>query len=86
MSVLGLGAFGDLDTLIQQQLSVLTGQAEDERTLLRSHPAGGLFPKNRRDQRITITLSNHELLDMGAGRMTCLVSMYDKGISGAGDA
>lgn len=61
MSVLGLGAFGDPDTLIQQQLSVLTGQAEDERTLLRRHPAGGLFPKNRRDRRVTITLSNRDL-------------------------
>lgn len=78
VSLLGLGAFGDLNTLIQQQLSVLTGQTEDERTLLRSHPAGGLFPKNRRDRSITVrralTLSNSVLTDMGAGRILDLLS------------
>lgn len=48
MSVLGLGAYADLNTLIQQQLSALAGQAKDEWTLLRGHPAGGFLPKNTR--------------------------------------
>lgn len=45
VSGLGPGAYADLNTLIQQQLSVLAGQAKDEWTLLRSHPAGGFLPK-----------------------------------------
>lgn len=49
MSVLGLVAHADLNTLIQQQLSDLAGQAEDEWALLRGHPAGGFLPTNTRD-------------------------------------
>ena len=42
VSLLGLGALCDLNTLVQQQLSVLAGEAEDEWTLL--YPAGTLLP------------------------------------------
>lgn len=47
--VLGLGAYADLNTLLQQQLSALAAQAKDEWTLLRGHPAGGFLPKDTRD-------------------------------------
>lgn len=39
VSVLGLRAFRDLHTLVQQQLPVFAGEAEDEGTLLHGHPA-----------------------------------------------
>lgn len=45
----GLGAHADLNTLLQQQLSVLATEAKDEWTLLRGHPAGGFLPKNSSD-------------------------------------
>lgn len=44
MSVLGLGAFSDLHTLVQQQLPIFAGEAEDEGTLLHGHPARSLLP------------------------------------------
>lgn len=72
MYVLGLGAFGDLNTLIQQQFSILAGQAKDERTLLSSHPAGGLLPKHKRDGRVTVTLSNQVLTDMRLDSSECM--------------
>lgn len=43
VSLLGLWALGDLNTLVQQQLSVLTGEAKDEWTLLHRDPAGSLL-------------------------------------------
>ena len=64
VSLPGLRALGDLNTLIQKQLSVLTSEAKDEGTLLHSHPAGSLLPgqedtrkgQSQPDQ----TLENHE--------------------------
>lgn len=47
MSLLGLGALCDLNTLVQQQFSVLAGEAEDERTLLHRDPAGSLLPEGK---------------------------------------
>lgn len=47
VSLLGLRALGNLSTLVQQQLSVLTGEAEDEWTLLHRDPAGSLLPEGR---------------------------------------
>lgn len=64
MSLPGLRALSDLNALVQQQLSVLTAEAKDERTLLHSHPAGSLLPgredahKGQPDQ----TLENHASL------------------------
>lgn len=45
MSLLGFRALGDLNRLVQQQLSVLTGEAEDEWTLVHRDPAGSLLPE-----------------------------------------
>lgn len=45
MSLLGFRALGDLNTLVQQQLSVLTGEAEDKGTLVHRDPAGSLLPE-----------------------------------------
>ena len=50
MSVPGLRALGDLDALVQQQLSVLAAEAEDEGTLLHRHPAGRLLPEWTQDR------------------------------------
>lgn len=50
VSVRGLRALGDLDTLVQQQVSVLTGEAEDKWTLLHGHPAGSLLPEDTHTQ------------------------------------
>lgn len=44
--VLGLWAFRDLNALIQQQLPILTGEAEDEGALLHWHPAGSFLPED----------------------------------------
>lgn len=43
----GLGAFGDLNSLVQQQLPVFTDEAKDERALVHRHPAGSLLPGHR---------------------------------------
>lgn len=45
VSLRGLRALGDLDALVEQQLSVLAAEAEDEWTLLHGHPAGRLLPE-----------------------------------------
>lgn len=45
--VLGLGAPGDLNLLVQQQLPVFPDEAEDEWALLHGHPAGSLLPGYR---------------------------------------
>lgn len=45
MSLAGLGALGDLNPLVQQQLPVLAAEAENEWTLLHGHPAGSLLPE-----------------------------------------
>lgn len=47
MSVLGLGSLSDLDTLVKQQLSILTGEAEDKWALLHRH-AGNLLPDSKK--------------------------------------
>lgn len=58
--VLGLGAFGDLHSLVQQQLPVFTDQAEDEWALLHGHPAGSLLPGYRGRLRSRVTQGQNQ--------------------------
>ena len=49
MSLLSLVALGNLDGLVQQQLPVLTAEAQDEGTLVQAGPTGRPLPGRGRE-------------------------------------
>ncbi|TNN76138.1 hypothetical protein EYF80_013669 [Liparis tanakae] len=91
VSLVGLPALCDLNTLVQQQLSVLTCEAEDKWTLLHGDPTGGLLlSEGRGHTRVLSTwmAGEHQFRSMPVARWHAdgLVTDQDQDTKDQGDS